>query len=114
MPTSSAAVSSLALAVLGLGAVPAFAQGPTVAAVGDRQDAARSAVVAALAAAGTDREPSPGDPVARDGQPIPEAAPPPLFGGAAAGDNRHGSPEVEGKIRRGARARERKPGSSSR
>jgi outer membrane protein OmpA-like peptidoglycan-associated protein len=82
MPTSSAAVSSLALAVLGLGAVSAFAQGPAVAAVGDRQDAARSA--AALPS------PPPGPiesrlltiPLRADGQPISEAAPPSLFGGA--------------------------------
>jgi outer membrane protein OmpA-like peptidoglycan-associated protein len=81
MPTSSAAVSSLALAALGLGAVSAFAQGPAVAAVGDPQNAARSTV--------TLPSPPPGPiesrlltiPLRSDGQPIPESAPPPLFGG---------------------------------
>ena len=98
MPTSSAAVSSLALAVLGLGAVSAFAQGPTVAAFGGRQDAARPA--AALPA------PPPGPiesrllaiPQRADGQPMPESARAAAVWRSAAGDNRHGSPEVEGKI----------------
>jgi len=49
MPTSSAAASSLALAALGMGAVSAFAQGPTVAAFDGRQDAARPAATLPVA-----------------------------------------------------------------
>ena len=48
MPTSSAAVRSLALAVFGLGAVPALAQGPDVTTLGTRQEPSRL-VVALLA-----------------------------------------------------------------
>jgi outer membrane protein OmpA-like peptidoglycan-associated protein len=81
MPTSSAAVSSLALAVLGLGAVPAFAQGPAVAAVGDRQDAARSAASLPSPPPGPIESRLLAIPLRSDGQPIPESAAPPLFGG---------------------------------
>ena len=82
MPTSSAAVSSLALAVLGLGALPAFAQGPAVAAVGDRQDAARPAVALPSPPPGPIESRLLTIPLRADGQPISEAAPPPLFAGA--------------------------------
>jgi len=44
MPTSSAAVRSLALVVFGLGAAPAFAQGPNVTALGTRQEPASPAI----------------------------------------------------------------------
>lgn len=44
MPTSSAAVRSLALAVFGLGVAPAYAQGPNVTALGTRQEPAKPAV----------------------------------------------------------------------
>ncbi|MGZ5910076.1 MAG: OmpA family protein [Reyranella sp.] len=81
MPTSWAAVSSLALAVLGLGAASAFAQGPAVAAVGDRQDAARSAVALPSPPPGPIESRLLAIPLRSDGQPIPESAPPPLFGG---------------------------------
>jgi outer membrane protein OmpA-like peptidoglycan-associated protein len=43
MPTSSAAVRSLALAVFGLGVAPAYAQAPNVTALGTRQEPARPA-----------------------------------------------------------------------
>ena len=82
MPTSSAAVSSLAVAVIGLGAVPAFAQGPAVAAVGDRQDAARPAVALPSPPPGPIESRLLTIPLRADGQPISEAAPPPLFAGA--------------------------------
>jgi outer membrane protein OmpA-like peptidoglycan-associated protein len=82
MPTSSAAVSSLAFAVLGLGAVPAFAQGPAVAAVGDRQDAARSAVALSSPPAGPIESRLLAIPLRADGQAMPETTPPPLFAGA--------------------------------
>jgi outer membrane protein OmpA-like peptidoglycan-associated protein len=81
MPTSWAAVSSLALAVLGLGAASAFAQGPAVAAVGDRQDAARSAVALPSPPPGPIESRLLAIPLRSDGQPIPESAPTPLFGG---------------------------------
>jgi outer membrane protein OmpA-like peptidoglycan-associated protein len=82
MPTSSAAVSSLAVAVIGLGAVSAFAQGPAVAAVGDRQDAARSAVALPSPPPGPIESRLLTIPLRADGQPISEATPPPLFAGA--------------------------------
>jgi outer membrane protein OmpA-like peptidoglycan-associated protein len=44
MPTSSAAVRSLALAVFGLGVAPAYAQGPNVTNLGTRQEPAKPAV----------------------------------------------------------------------
>ncbi|MGZ5905726.1 MAG: OmpA family protein [Reyranella sp.] len=74
-------MSSLAVAVLGLGAVPVFAQGPAVAAVGDRQDAARSAVALPSPPPGPIESRLLAIPLRSDGQPIPESAPPPLFGG---------------------------------
>jgi outer membrane protein OmpA-like peptidoglycan-associated protein len=82
MPTSSAAVSSLALAVLGLGALPAFAQGRAVAAVGDRQDAARSALALPSPPPGPIESRLLAIPLRANGQPMPEAAPPSLFAGA--------------------------------
>ena len=44
MPTSSAAVRSLALAVFGLGVAPAYAQGPNVTNLGSRQEPAKPAI----------------------------------------------------------------------
>ncbi|HEY4893802.1 MAG TPA: OmpA family protein [Reyranella sp.] len=83
MPTSSAAVSSLALAVLGVGAVSAFAQGQTVAAFEGRQDAARPAVALPAPPPGPIESRLLAFPQRSDGQPMPETAPPPaLFGGA--------------------------------
>ncbi len=83
MPTSWAAVSSLALAVLGLGVVSALAQGPAIAAVGDRQDAARSAAALPSPPPGPIESRLLAIPPRGDGQPMPETAPPPLlFGGA--------------------------------
>jgi outer membrane protein OmpA-like peptidoglycan-associated protein len=82
MPTSSAAVSSLALAVLGVGAVSAFAQGPTVAAFDSRQDAVRPAVALPAPPPGPIESRLLAIPLRSDGQPMPETAPPPaLFGG---------------------------------
>jgi outer membrane protein OmpA-like peptidoglycan-associated protein len=81
MPTSSAAVSSLALAVLGVGAVSAFAQGATVAAIDGRQNAARPAVALPAPPPGPIESRLLAIPLRSDGQPMPEAAPPPLFGG---------------------------------
>ena len=83
MPTSWAAVSSLALVALGLGAVSAYAQGSAVAAIGDRPGAARSAVVLPSPPAGPIESRLLAIPLRSDGQPMPESAPPPaLFGGA--------------------------------
>jgi len=82
MPTSSAAVSSLALAVLGVGAVSAFAQGPTVAAFDSRQDAARPALALPAPPPGPIESRLLAIPLPGNGQPMPESAPPPaLFGG---------------------------------
>jgi|HubBroStandDraft_4_1064222.scaffolds.fasta_scaffold106226_2 outer membrane protein OmpA-like peptidoglycan-associated protein len=82
MPTSSAAVSSLALAVLGVGAVSAFAQGPTVAAFDSRQDATRPAVVLPAPPPGPIESRLLAIPLPGNGQPMPEPAPAPaLFGG---------------------------------
>ncbi|HEV3489479.1 MAG TPA: hypothetical protein VG224_02670 [Reyranella sp.] len=82
MPTSSAAVSSLALAVLGMGAVSAFAQGPTVAAFDSRQDPGRPAVALPAPPPGPIESRLLAIPLRGDGQPMPEPAPPPaLFGG---------------------------------
>jgi outer membrane protein OmpA-like peptidoglycan-associated protein len=83
MPTSSAAVSSLALAVLGAGAVSAFAQGPTVAAIDSRQNAVRPAVALPSPPPGPIESRLLTIPLGSNGQPMPESAPPPaLFGGA--------------------------------
>jgi outer membrane protein OmpA-like peptidoglycan-associated protein len=82
MPTSSAAVSSLALAVLGMGAASALAQGPTVAAFDSRQDAARPAVALPSPPSGPIESRLLAIPLPGNGQPMPEPAPPPaLFGG---------------------------------
>jgi outer membrane protein OmpA-like peptidoglycan-associated protein len=82
MPTSSAAASSLALAALGMGAVSAFAQGPTVAAFDGRQDAARPAVALPAPPPGPIESRLLALPLPGNGQPMPESAPPPaLFGG---------------------------------
>jgi outer membrane protein OmpA-like peptidoglycan-associated protein len=82
MPTSSAAVSSLALAVLGMGAASALAQGPTVAAFDSRQDAARPAVALPSPPSGPIESRLLALPLPGNGQPMPESAPPPaLFGG---------------------------------
>ena len=81
MPTSSAAVSSLALAVFGMGAVSAFAQGPTVAAVDGRRNAARTAVALPAPPPGPIESRLLAIPLRADGQPLPEAPPPPLFAG---------------------------------
>jgi len=82
MPTSSAAASSLALAALGMGAVSAFAQGPTVAAFDGRQDSARPAATLPAPPPGPIESRLLAIPQRADGQPMPESAPPPpLFGG---------------------------------
>jgi hypothetical protein len=75
MPTSSAAVSSLALAVLGMGAASALAQGPTVAAFDSRQDAARPAVALPAPPPGPIESRLLAIPLPGNGQPMPESAP---------------------------------------
>jgi outer membrane protein OmpA-like peptidoglycan-associated protein len=82
MPTSWAAVSSLALALLGMGAASALAQGPTVAAFDSRQDAARPTVALPSPPPGPIESRLLALPLPGNGQPMPEpTSPPALFGG---------------------------------
>ena len=102
MPTSSAAVRSLALAVFGLGVAPAYAQGPNVTALGTGQEPARPAVALPAPPPGPIESRLLAIPLLGDIAALPARACDGLARCRAARDNCHRPAQIEGKIAFGA------------